>query len=48
MATHSNTLAWKIPQMEEPGRLRPWGLKETSLSFTLDNNHITCERFHIH
>ena len=21
MATHSNTLAWKIPWMEEPGRL---------------------------
>ena len=22
MATHSSTLAWKIPWMEEPGRLR--------------------------
>ena len=22
MATHSNTLAWKIPWTEEPGRLR--------------------------
>ena len=22
MATHSSTLAWKIPQMEEPGRLQ--------------------------
>ena len=21
MATHSSTLAWKIPRMEEPGRL---------------------------
>ena len=28
MATHSSTLAWKIPWMEEPGRLRPWGRKE--------------------
>ena len=23
MATHSNTLAWKIPWTEEPGRLQP-------------------------
>ena len=23
MATHSSTLAWKIPWMEEPGRLQP-------------------------
>ena len=22
MATHSSTLAWKIPEMEEPGRLQ--------------------------
>ena len=22
MATHSNTLAWRIPWMEEPGRLQ--------------------------
>ena len=22
MATHSSTLAWKTPQMEEPGRLQ--------------------------
>ena len=25
MATHSNTLAWKIPWMEEPGRLQSTG-----------------------
>ena len=25
MATHSSTFAWKIPQMEEPGRLQPMG-----------------------
>ena len=25
MATHSNTLAWKIPWMEKPGRLQPMG-----------------------
>ena len=25
MATHSRTLAWKIPQTEEPGRLQSMG-----------------------
>ena len=42
MAPHSSTLAWKIPQTEEPGRLQSMGRKEsdtteaTSLSlFTL-------------
>ena len=25
MATHSSTLAWKIPWMEQPGRLQPMG-----------------------
>ena len=25
MATHSSTLAWKIPWMEEPGGLQPMG-----------------------
>ena len=27
MATHSNTLAWKIPWMEERGRLQSMGLQ---------------------
>ena len=27
MATHSSTLAWKIPWMEEPGRLLSRGLQ---------------------
>ena len=26
MATHSNTLAWRIPWMQEPGRLQSMGL----------------------
>ena len=38
MATHSSTLAWKIPWMEEPGRLRSMG------SLELD----TTERLHFH
>ena len=33
MAPHSSTLAWKIPWMEEPGRLQPVGsLSQTRLS----------------
>ena len=27
MATHSSTLAWKIPWVEEPGRLKSMGLR---------------------
>ena len=29
MATHSSILAWKIPWMEEPGRLQSMGRKES-------------------
>ena len=40
MATHSSTLAWKIPWTEEPGRLQLMGsLSRTRLSdftFTFD------------
>ena len=33
MATHSSTLAWKIPWMEEPGGLQSMGLQsQTGLS----------------
>ena len=28
MATHSSTLAWKIPWTEEPGRLQSLGSRE--------------------
>ena len=35
MATHSNTIAWKIPWMEEPGRLQSMGLQMISMEFTL-------------
>ena len=44
MATHSSTLAWKIPWMEEPGRLQSMGLLRvwqdwaTSLSRTGEGN----------
>ena len=29
MATHSSTLAWKIPWTKQPGRYSPWGCKES-------------------
>ena len=29
MATHSSILVWKIPCMEAPSRLYPWGSKES-------------------
>ena len=35
-ATHSSTLAWKIPWTEEPVGYSPWGHKESD----------TTERFH--
>ena len=30
-ATHSSTLAWKIPWTEEPGSYSPWGRREAFL-----------------
>ena len=38
MAPHSSTVAWKIPRMEEPGRLRSIGLLRVD----------TTERLHFH
>ena len=29
MVTHSSTLDWRIPWMEEPGGYSPWGYKES-------------------
>ena len=44
MATHSSTLAWKIPWAEEPGRLgySPWGCKESD---TTERLHYTTYHF---
>ena len=38
MATHSSTLAWRIPWKEEPGRLQSMGRKESDMT----------ERLHFH
>ena len=35
MAIHSNILAWKIPWMEEPGRLQSMGLQRVGHDFQL-------------
>ena len=32
MATHSTTLAWKIPWTEEPGGCRLWGCTESDMT----------------
>ena len=42
MATHSSTLAWKIPWMEEPGRLQSMGL------LRVRHDLMTSHNFHFH
>ena len=42
MATHSSTLAWKIPWAEKPGRLQSMGREESDMTERL---HCT---FHFH
>ena len=32
MATHSSTLAWRIPWMEEPGKLQSMGLQRVEMT----------------
>ena len=34
MATHSSTLAWKIPRAEEPGRLQSIGLQRVKVAYS--------------
>ena len=38
MAPHSGTHAWRIPWVEEPGRLQSWGRYESDMT----------EQFHFH
>ena len=40
MATHSSIVAWRIPRIEEPGRLQSLGSQknQTQLSDVLNNN----------
>ena len=39
MATHSSTLAWKIPRTEEPGRLQSIGSQRVKESGTTEQRH---------
>ena len=38
-ATHSSTLAWKIPWTEEPGRLQSMGSRLNDFTFTFTFMH---------
>ena len=40
MATHSSTLAWKIPRMEEPGRLQSMGSRRVWHDWATSLSHI--------
>ena len=41
MATHSSSLAWRIPWTEEPGGLTsPWGQKELDTTEVTEHTHI--------
>ena len=39
MATHSSTLAWKIPWMEKPVGYSSWGCKESDTTKQLTHTH---------
>ena len=41
MATHSSTPAWKIPWMEEPGRLQSMGSQESDTTEQLSTGTLT-------
>ena len=53
MATHSSTLAWKIPRTEEPGRLQSLGSQRvgydwaTSLHSSMLLKHLTDKELNI-
>ena len=46
METHSSTLAWKIPWMEEPGRLQSMGSLRVGKSHTRLSNFTFTFHFH--
>ena len=39
MATHSGTLAWKIPRTEEPGGLQAMGLQRVGDDLATEHNN---------
>ena len=40
IATHSSTLAWKIPRMEKPGRLQPMGLQRVGHDWVISLHYV--------
>ena len=44
MATHSSALAWKVPWMEEPGRLQSVGSSRVGHDFTFTFHFHTLEK----
>ena len=46
LATHSSTLAWKIPWTEEPGRLHSMGLQRVEHNL-VTSLHLGCTQFNI-
>ena len=42
MATHSNTLAWKVPWTEEPGRLQSMGAQRVGRDWATSLSLSTC------
>ena len=48
MATHSSTLAWKIPWTEEPGGLQSMGLQRVRHDWATSLSHTqTCSRLYV-
>ena len=45
MATHSSVLAWKIPWIEEPGRLQSMGLQKSDMTEQLSIHTHCCRIF---
>ena len=44
MAAHSSVLAWRIPWMEEPGRLQSMGLQRVGHSLTTEQSSLVAQR----
>ena len=39
MATHSSTVAWRIPGIDKPGRLQSMGSRESDMAEQLTHHH---------
>ena len=47
MATHSSSLAWRIPWTEEPGGYSPWACKESDMTEQLHFLSLSCLKLEI-